>query len=79
MIGSALGTRRAQAYKAARGPGRRHWGYVSLEHYLWRRYYHEDARIEDLLAELGAAWSTVRGDLDRLGVPVRPRGRRRRR
>jgi hypothetical protein len=76
--GRQLGTRRAQKFLAAREARAKALGYVSLENYLWSRYYREDGRIEDLMADLGRGWSTVRGDLDRLGIPVRPRGRRRR-
>jgi hypothetical protein len=76
--GSDLGTRRAQGYLAARAARAKALGYPSLEAYLWARYYREDGRIEDLMGDLQTGWSTVRGDLDRLGIPVRPRGRRRR-
>jgi hypothetical protein len=76
--GSQLGARRAQAHLAAREARARALGHASLEAFLWARYYREDGRIEDLMADLGTAWSTVRADLDRLGIPVRPRGRRRR-
>jgi hypothetical protein len=76
--GSALGTRRAQHSRAVRETRAQALGFDSLEAYLWQRYYHEDGRIEDLMADLGATWSSVRGDLDRLGIPIRPRGRRRR-
>jgi hypothetical protein len=54
----------------------RELGYPDLATYLYRRYALDGARVENLAGELGVALSSVVTDMDRAGVPRRPRGER---
>jgi ROS/MUCR transcriptional regulator protein len=69
--GSALGRRRADAFRREREARARALGHASLDAYLRRRYVRDGAGLEDLQRELGAGYSAVRGDLRRAGIEPR--------
>jgi len=74
--GRAIGLRRAEVFRAQREARARERGYRDLATYLHERYVVDGARVEDLARELAASLSAVVADMDRAGIPRRPRGER---
>jgi hypothetical protein len=74
--GRAIGQRRAEAFRARRENRARELGYPDLAAYLYQRYAVDGALVEDLARELRAAMSAVVAEMDRAGIPRRPRGER---
>jgi hypothetical protein len=74
--GREIGVRRAEAFRARRERRARELGYEDLATYLRKRYGTDGARVKDLAAELGASLSSVVAEMDRVGIPRRPRGAR---
>jgi hypothetical protein len=72
-----LGKRRAGTFRARREAKAGEFGYPDLDAYLRARYGEQGALLKELSRELGAAYTAVRADLVRAGIPVR-RGRPRR-
>ena len=72
--GARLGTARAAAFRERRDHRARALGYDDLEDFYRSRYDDGWARLDELATELGCAESSVRGDLQRLGLgPIRRR------
>jgi ROS/MUCR transcriptional regulator protein len=74
--GRAIGLRRAETFRARREARARELGYQDLARYLHTRYVLDGAQVEDLARELAAASSAVIAEMDRAGIPRRPRGER---
>jgi hypothetical protein len=72
--GRELGRRRAEAFRARRELRATELGYRDLATYLRQRYTADGARVEDLARELDVALSAVVAEMDRAGIPRRPRG-----
>jgi hypothetical protein len=74
--GRELGRRRAESFRAERELRARALGYPDLATYLHQRYTADGARVEDLARELNVALSAVVAEMERAGIPRRPRGER---
>jgi hypothetical protein len=68
--GRELGLGRSAAFRARREARARALGFPDLDAYYRQRYVADRARLDDLRAELGAAWSAVRADLGAAGIEV---------